>query len=117
MIQRVREKFCCRAYRTVTPHRHTGRQISRARTRQRLLAYVPSGKYRLHLPSTGGARPLRVTARRKVSTLTDWVSRSSCNLDVAGENLTAHILAGGRIRADDTTAPVLAKGKTRAGRL
>jgi transposase len=33
------------------------------------------------------------------------------------EVIRAHVFAAGRIHADDTTVPVLAKGKTRTGRL
>jgi transposase len=33
------------------------------------------------------------------------------------EAILMHVFAGKRIHADDTTVPVLAKGKTRAGRL
>ncbi len=52
-----------------------------------------------------------------VSTLGDWVGASSATLAPLLGLICAHVLAGGRIHGDDTTVPVLAKGKTVTGRL
>ena len=43
--------------------------------------------------------------------------RGGGHADAAGEAIRAHVFAAERIHADDTTVPVLAKGKTRTGRL
>src|SRR3982751_2195403 len=53
----------------------------------------------------------------EVSTLADWVGAVSVALQPLVEAIKAHVLAGSRIHADDTPVPVLAKGKTRTGRL
>ena len=43
--------------------------------------------------------------------------RGGGDADAAGEAIRAHVFAAERIHADDTTVPVLAKGKTRTGRV
>ncbi len=52
-----------------------------------------------------------------VSTLADWVGACAATLMPLVEAIRAHVFAAERIHADDTTVPVLAKGKTRTGRL
>jgi transposase len=52
-----------------------------------------------------------------VSTLADWVGASAATLMPLVEVIEAHVLSAERIHADDTTVPVLAKGKCRTGRL
>ena len=52
-----------------------------------------------------------------VSTLADWVGAAAASLMPLVEAIRAHVFAAERIHADDTTVPVLAKEKTRIGRL
>jgi transposase len=52
-----------------------------------------------------------------VSTLADWVGAAAATLMPLVTEIRAHVFAAERIHADDTTVPVLAKGKTRTGRL
>ncbi|MET4492187.1 hypothetical protein ABIA94_007787 [Bradyrhizobium sp. LA7.1] len=52
-----------------------------------------------------------------VSTLADWVGASAATLMPLVDSIRSHVFAAERIHADDTTVPVLAKGKTRTGRL
>ena len=52
-----------------------------------------------------------------VSTLADWVGAAAATLMPLVDVIRAHVFAAERIHADDTTVPVLAKGKTRTGRL
>jgi transposase len=52
-----------------------------------------------------------------VSTLADWVGASAATLMPLVDAIRSHVLAAERIHADDTAVPVLAKGKTRTGRL
>jgi transposase len=52
-----------------------------------------------------------------VSTLADWVGASAATLMPLVEAIASHVFAAERIHADDTTVPVLAKGKTRTGRV
>src|SRR5580698_5945469 len=52
-----------------------------------------------------------------LSTLADQVGAGSAALRPLFERLEAHVLAAERLHGDDTTVPVLAKGKTDVGRL
>lgn len=51
-----------------------------------------------------------------LSTLADGVGACSAVLSPLFERLPAHVLAAERLHGDDTTVPVLAKGKTDTGR-
>jgi transposase len=52
-----------------------------------------------------------------VSTLADWVGAAAATLMPLVEAMRGHVFAAARLHADDTPVPVLAKGKTRTGRL
>ena len=49
--------------------------------------------------------------------LADWVGAAAATLMPLIDVIRTHVFAAERIHVDDTTAPVLAKGKTRVGRL
>ena len=75
-------------------------------------------KYGLHLPlHRQSERFAREGVAIEVSTLADWVGAVAISLKPLVEAIEAHVLAASRIHADDTPVPVLAKGKTRTGRL
>src|SRR5258708_3496993 len=94
------------------------RPVSRGRAGSGLLAHVLVAKYGLHLPLN---RQSTVYAREgidlDVSPLADWVGACAATLMPLIETIRGHVFAAERIHADDTTVPVLAKGKTRTGRL
>lgn len=52
-----------------------------------------------------------------VSTLADWVGTCTANLTPLMALIDAHVLAAARLHGDDTTVPVLARGKTITGRV
>ena len=52
-----------------------------------------------------------------VSTLADWVGACTSALSPLVTLIAAHVLAAERLHGDDTTVPVLARGKTITGRL
>jgi transposase len=118
VIQHVREKFSCRACEAIAQPPAPFHPISRGRAGPRLLAHILFAKYGLHLPLN---RPSTTYAHEgvalDVSTLADWVGAAAATLMPLAEAIKAHVLAGERIHADDTTVPVLAKGKTRTGRV
>jgi len=118
VIQHVREKFSCRSCETITQPPAPSHPIARGRAGPGLLAHILFSKYGLHLPLN---RQSAVYAREgidlDVSTLADWVGASAATLMPLVEAIRAHVFAAERIHADDTTVPVLAKGKTRTGRL
>jgi transposase len=118
VVQHVREKFSCRLCEAITQPPAPSHPIARGRAGPGLLAHVLFSKYGLHLPlnrqSTAYARE---GIEIDVSTLADWVGAAAATLMPLVETIRAHVLAAERIHADDTTVPVLAKGKTHTGRL
>jgi transposase len=78
---------------------------------------------------TGGCRNRRGDLNRQsdvyeregidldVSTLADWVGAAAATLMPLVDVIRSHVFAAERIHADDTTVPLLAKGKARVGRL
>ncbi len=118
VIQHVREKFSCRACETITQPPAPSHAIARGRAGPKLLAHILFAKYNLHLPLN---RQSTVYAREgidlDVSTLADWVGAAAATLMPLNEAIRAHVFAAERIHVDDTTVPVLAKEKTRTGRL
>jgi transposase len=118
VIQHVREKFSCRRCEAITQPPAPSHPIARGRAGPGLLAQILFAKYGAHLPLT---RQSRIYAREgvalDVSTLADWVGAAAASLMPVVETIRSHVFAAQRIHADDTTVPVLAKGKTRVGRL
>jgi transposase len=118
VVQHVREKFSCRACEAINQPPAPSHPIARGRAGPKLLAHILFSKYGLHLPLN---RQSAVYAREgidlDVSTLADWVGAAAATLMPLVEAIRTHVFAAERIHADDTTVPVLAKGKTRTGRL
>ena len=118
VIQTVREKFSCRSCEKITQPPAPFHPIARGRAGAGLLAMVLFGKYGHHLPlnrqSEGFARE---GIELDVSTLADWVGACTAALSPLVELIRRHVLAAERIHGDDTTVPVLAKGRTVTGRL
>jgi transposase len=79
---------------------------------------VLAAKYGQHLPLT---RQSAIYAGEgvelDVSTLADWVGSSAAGLMPLVLAVRAHVFAAERLHGDDTTVPVLAKERTRIGRL
>jgi transposase len=117
VIQHVREKLVCRACEAITQPPAPSHPIARGRAGPKLLAHVLFAKYGLHLPLN---RQSDVYQREgvdlDVSTLADWVGASAATLMPLVDAIRSHVFAAERIHADDTTVPVLAKGKTATGR-
>jgi transposase len=118
VIQHVREKFSCRSCEAITQPPAPSHPIARGRAGPELLAHILFSKYGLHLPlNRQSAAYAREGIDLDVSTLADWVGATAATLMPLIEAIRAHVFAAERIHADDTTVPVLAKGKTRTGRL
>jgi transposase len=118
VIQTVREKFSCRACEAITQPPAPSHPIARGRAGPKLLAHILFSKYGLHLPLNRQSDTYeREGIDLDVSTLADWVGAAAATLMPLVDVIRAHVLAAERIHADDTTVPVLAKGKTRTGRL
>ena len=118
VVQTVREKFTCRACETITQPPAPFHPISRGRAGPNLLAMVLDAKFANHLPLN---RQSEAYAREgidlDVSTLADWVGACTATLAPLFTLLQAHVMAAERLHGDDTTVPVLARGKTITGRL
>jgi transposase len=118
VIQHVREKFSCRVCESITQPPAPSHPIARGRAGPGLLAHILYSKYGLHLPlHRQSAAYAHEGIELDVSTLADWVGACAATLMPLVEAIRAHVFAAERIHADDTTVPVLAKGKTRTGRL
>ena len=118
VIQTVREKFACRACETVSQAPAPFHPVARGRAGPELLATILEAKFAQHLPLN---RQSETFAREGIeldtSTLADWVGACTANLSLLVALVRAHLMAAERLHGDDTTVPVLAKGKTTTGGL
>ena len=108
----------CRACETITQPPAPFHPIARGRAGPNLLAMILDAKFGNHQPLN---RQSEMYAREgidlDVSTLADWVGACTATLSPLVALIRDHVLAAERIHGDDTTVPVLAKGKTITGRL
>ncbi len=118
VVQTVREKFTCRACEAISQAPAPFHVIARGRAGPSLLAMILEAKYGQHLPLN---RQSETYAREgidlDVSTMADWVGACTATLSPLVTLIEDHVLAAARIHGDDTTVPVLAKGRTVTGRL
>ena len=120
VIRQVRPKLACAGCERIVQAEAPSRPIQRGVAGPGLLAHVLVSKYCDHLPLY---RQSEIFAREGVelerSTLADWVGGTSRLLEPLVEVLRRHVMAGGKLHADDTPVPVLApgNGKTKTGRL
>lgn len=113
VIQTVREKFSCRDCETIGQAPAPFHVIPRGWAGPSLLAMILFEKYGQHQPLNRQAeRYAREGVPLSLSTLADQVGACCTVLQPIHERLIAHVLAAGRLHGDDTTVPVLAKGKT-----
>jgi transposase len=120
VIRHVRPKFSCTGCDRVVEAPAPSRPIERGLAGPGLLAHVIVSKFSDHLPLY---RQSEIYARQGVeisrSTLAGWVGGASDLLGPLVDAIQKHVLAGGKLHADDTPMPVLApgNGKTKTGRL
>jgi transposase len=118
VVQHVREKWTCRDCEQIAQPPAPSHPIARGRAGPQLLAEVLFGKYGAHLPLN---RQSQIFAREgvdlDVSTLADWVGACAATLMPLRDAIEAHAHAAERLHVDDTTVPVLARGRCRTGRL
>jgi transposase len=117
VIQHVREKFSCRDCETIDQAPAPFHVVPRGWAGPRLLAMILFEKYGQHQPLNRQAeRYAREGVPLSLSTLADQVGACCTVLRPLHDRLVAHVLAAERLHGDDTTVPVLAKGKTVTGR-
>lgn len=118
VIQTVREKFSCRDCETITQPPAPFHVVPRGWAGPSFLAMVLFEKYGQHQPLNRQAeRFAREGVPLSVSTLADQVGAACFALMPIFKLIEAHVFAAERLHGDDTTVPVMAKGKTDTGRL
>jgi transposase len=118
VIQTVRERFSCRSCETVTQPPAPFHPIARGRAGPNLLAMILEAKFGQHLPLNRQSDAYALQGiELSVSTIAGWVGACTANLAPLVALIDAHVLAAERLHGDDTTVPVLAKGKTITGRV
>src|SRR5215203_4912667 len=91
--------------------------IARGRAGPNLLAMILEAKFGQHLPLNRQSEAYALQGiELSVSTIAGWVGACTANLAPLVALIDAHVLAAERLHGDDTTVPVLAKGKTITGR-
>jgi len=118
VIQTVREKFSCRQCETITQPPAPFHVTPRGFAGPNLLAMILFEKFGQHQPlNRQSERYAREGIDLSVSTLADQVGACTTALRPLHALIEAHVRCAERLHGDDTTVPILAKGKTRTGRI
>ena len=117
VIETVREKFTCRDCEKISQAPAPFHVITRGWAGPSLLAMILFEKFGQHQPLNRQAERYALEGVPiSLSTMADAVGSSCAALDPVLRLVEAHALAAERLHGDDTTVPVLAKGKTDTGR-
>ena len=117
VIQHVREKMTCRDCEQISEPPAPFHVTPRGWAGPNLLAMLLFEKFGQHQPLNRQAeRYARERVPLALSTLADQVGAGCAVLGPLLRRVEAHVFAAGRLHGDDTTVPVLAKGKTHTGR-
>src|SRR5271170_8204432 len=118
VIQHVRQKFTCRDCEKISQAPAPFHVIARGWAGPSLLAMVLFEKFGQHQPLNRQAeRYAKEGVPISLSTLADQVGGCTAALTPLFKRLEAYVLSAERLHGDDTTVPVLAKGKTDTGRI
>jgi transposase len=118
VIQTVREKFSCRECETITQPPAPFHVTPRGFAGPNLLAMILFEKFGQHQPlNRQSERYWREGIDLSVSTLADQVGACTEVLQPLHRLIERHVLAAERLHGDDTTVPILAKGKTVTGHI
>jgi transposase len=113
VIQTVRERFSCRQCETITQPPAPFHVTPRGFAGPNLLAMILFEKFGQHQPlNRQSERYGREGIDLSLSTLADQVGACATVLQPLHAQIEAHVLAAERLHGDDTTVPILAKGKT-----
>jgi transposase len=116
VIQTVREKFSCRDCETITQPPAPFHVTPRGFAGPNLLAMILFEKFGQHQPlNRQSERYRREGIDLSLSTLADQVGACTTALQPLHALIERHVLAAERLHGDDTTVPILAKGKTVKG--
>ncbi|GJD98778.1 IS66 family transposase [Methylobacterium isbiliense] len=118
VIQTVRERFSCRDCERIMQPPAPFHVTPRGFAGPQLLATILFDKFAQHLPlNRQSERFAREGIELSVSTLADQVGACATALAPLHRLIEAHVLAAERLHGDDTTVPILARGKTTTGRI
>jgi transposase len=118
VIQTVREKFTCRECEKIAQPPAPFHVTPRGFAGPNLLAMILFEKFAQHQPlNRQSERYAREGVNLSLSTLADQVGACAAALKPIHSLIEAHVLAAERLHGDDTTVPILAKGKTDTGRI
>ena len=118
VIQTVREKYACRDCERITQPPAPFHPTPRGWAGPGFLAMLLFEKFGQHQPLNRQAeRYQREGVELSLSTLADQVGAAAAALAPLHALIERHVMAAERLHGDDTTVPVLAKGRTRTGRL
>jgi transposase len=118
VIQTVRERFSCRNCETISQPPAPFHVTPRGFAGPNLLAMILFEKFGQHQPlNRQSERYAREGIDLSVSTLADQVGACTAALQPLHALIEAHVLAAERLHGDDTTVPILAKGKTVTGHI
>src|SRR5947199_4078903 len=118
VIQHIREKFTCRDCEKISQAPAPFHVIARGWAGPSLLAMILFEKFGQHQPLNRQAeRYAKEGLPLSLSTLADQVGGCTAALTPLFKRIEAHVLSAERLHGDDTTVPVLAKGKTDTGRI
>lgn len=117
VIETVREKFSCYDCEKISQAPAPFHAIPRGWAGPSLLAMIMFEKFGQHQPLNRQAERYALEGVPiALSTIADAVGSVGMALDPLLRMVEAHVMAAARLHADDTTVPVLAKGKTDTGR-
>jgi len=118
VIQHVREKFTCRACEKISQAPAPFHVLPRGFAGPSLLAMILFEKYGQHQPlNRQSERYAREGVDLSLSTLADQVGACAAALRPLHALIETHVLCAERLHGDDSTVPILAKGKTETGRV
>src|SRR5436190_2342837 len=118
VTEHVREKFSCRSCEKINQPPAPFHAIARGFAGPSLLAMILVDKYANHQPLNRQSEQFaREGIELSVSTMADHVGACAATLMPLYELIKSHVFAAERIHGDDTTVPVLARGKTKTGRI
>ena len=117
VIETVREKFTCRDCEKISQAPAPFHTVARGWAGPSLLAMIVFEKFGQHQPLNRQAERYALEGVPiALSTMADAVGSVCAALDPLRRLIEAHVMAAERLHGDDTTVPVLAKGKTDIGR-
>jgi transposase len=118
VIETVREKFSCRDCETITQPPAPFHATPRGFIGPSLLAMILFDKFAQHQPLNRQSRRFKCEGiDLSVSTLADQVGAGVFAVMPLYRLIEAHVFAAERLHGDETTVPILARGKTVTGRI